>query len=41
MLADKAGKLLFEVRPDLFPPALSEDEIELWGLYFERQNKKQ
>jgi hypothetical protein len=40
MLCDLRGKLLYEVRPDMFTfPGLCETERELWSMYYDRKNK--
>ena len=41
MMADKAGKFLFEIRPDVFPEGyLTEGETALWAKYYENRPKK-
>jgi len=41
MLADKFGKPLFEVRPDLFPHGrLTGIEISLWEIHLKEQEKR-
>jgi hypothetical protein len=38
MLCDLRGGYLFEIRPDVFPDGfLTDDEIELWGRYYEEK----
>jgi hypothetical protein len=32
--------MLFELRPDVFPPFLTDMESALWGRYFERQSER-
>ena len=39
-LADKHGKQLYELRPDVFPPFLSDLEVMLWGRYFDQQAER-
>lgn len=41
-LCEAHGKMLFEVRPDLFPEGiLTKTEEELWALYYkERQENR-
>jgi hypothetical protein len=31
------GKLLYELRPDLFPQRMTDVERELWELFYEEQ----
>lgn len=40
-LADMRGKMLFELRPDLFGDFLGATELELWGLYYEERQQNQ
>lgn len=40
-LADARGKLLFEIRPDLFPEGfLTDTELHLWGLFYEERDRQ-
>ena len=40
-MADKNGKFLFEVRPDIFPEGyLTPLETAVWALYFQEQEQK-
>jgi hypothetical protein len=34
MLCEQRGRFLFECRPDLFPPYLTDVERALWGQYY-------
>lgn len=36
-LGDMRGKLLFEMRPDIFGNFVSITELELWGLFYEER----
>lgn len=41
-LADLKGSYLFESRPDLFPERrLTDDELELWGMYYQDKGARQ
>ncbi len=33
------NRFLFEVRPDLFPPMLTDTETELWSMFYAEQQK--
>lgn len=40
MLADKRGRFMYEIRPDLFPEGwLTDVELNLWDLYAEERNR--
>lgn len=40
-MADQKGRFLFEIRPDIFPEGfLCQDEIALWGLYYEYKQER-
>jgi hypothetical protein len=39
-LADKSNRMLYELRPDLLPPFLTDLEVLLWSRYYERENKR-
>jgi len=40
-LAERNGRFLFEIRPDLFPEGrLTDLEMELWGDYLEEQQER-
>ena len=39
-LCDARGRMLFEVRPDLFPEGyLTDMELTLWGLFYEERER--
>lgn len=41
MLCDLRGRLLYELRPELFPyQGMCDTERELWSRYYERKNQK-
>jgi len=41
MLAEKKGRFLFEIRPDLFPQGfLTELETQVWADYFEERREE-
>lgn len=41
-LADRGGRFLFELRPDLFPEGhLTPLEETLWGLFYEERAEQQ
>jgi len=35
ILCENKNKFIYEVRPDLFPPFLTDTETELWGIFYE------
>lgn len=40
-LADRQGRMLFELRPDLFPEGyLTDCELVLWGLHLEARQQR-
>ena len=39
-LCELKNRFLFEVRPDLFPPMLTQVETELWSMHYEEKQKE-
>lgn len=39
-LAEMRGRMLFELRPDLFGPMLGPLEMELWSMFYEERQAR-
>jgi hypothetical protein len=40
MIAHIKNKMLFEIRPDILPPYLTDFERILWGLFYQKLNRE-